>query len=51
MEYTVVIPYPWLKEGFYTVRTEMYTTKGKRMTDFEGTFWVRGSMKENDGWV
>jgi len=51
MSYSVMIPYPWLKKGYYTVRTEMFTTKGEKMTDFEGTVWVDGEVGGDDGWV
>jgi hypothetical protein len=45
----VIIPYTWLKKGYYTVRMEMYATESGRITDFEGTFWVNGKDGEGDG--
>lgn len=49
MVYSAMIPYIWLKKGDYTVRTEMYSSNGGRMTDFEGTIWVEGKQVEGDG--
>lgn len=42
MSFSLRFPTPWVKRGSYTVRTEMYATDGRRMTDFEGTVWVDG---------
>ena len=50
MFYTAILPYMWLKTGYYTVRTEMYATNSQRMTDFEGTLWVSGRDSDGDGW-
>ena len=48
MSYSVAIPYWWMEKGNYSVRTEMYTADGSRMTDFEGTVWINGEA-DNDG--
>ena len=48
MSYRVVIPYWVMEKGNYSVRTEMYTDGGARMTDFEGTVWVNGEA-DGDG--
>jgi len=42
MSYSVVIPYWWMKKGNYTVRTQMHTADGTRLTGFEGTVWING---------
>jgi len=47
MSFSLRFPAPWVKRGYYTVRTEMFATDGRRMTDFEGTVWVDGY--EGDG--
>ncbi len=50
MSYKKLIPYTWLKKGWYTVRVEMYASKeaGRaRLTGFEGSIWIEGG--EGDG--
>ena len=42
---------PWImRKAYYTVRIEMRTTEGKRMTDFEGTIWVDGTCPPKCTW-
>lgn len=50
MTYSINIPFSWLKKGEYSVRTQIFTTDGTRMTDFEGSVWVNGEANGNDGW-
>ena len=50
ISYKNIIPYTWLKKGWYTVRVEMYASQevGKsRLTGFEGSIWIEGG--EGDG--
>jgi len=52
MTYDVIIAYPYMKKGDYTVRVQMDATDGARMTDFEGTVWIGGEADDGDGgWV
>ena len=51
MSYDVIIAYPWMKKGNYTVRAQMFATDSSRMTDFEGTVWVEGGADDGDGWI
>lgn len=52
MSYKNLIPYTWLKKGWYTVRVEMYASEevGKaRMTGFEGGVWIKGGKGDGCG--
>ena len=52
MTYKNLIPYTWLRKGWYTVRVEMYASAevGKaRLTGFEASVWVEGGVGDGCG--
>lgn len=51
MSYDVIIAYPFMKKGNYTVHVQMFATNGTRITDFEGSVWINGEADgDEDGW-
>lgn len=52
MSYKNLIPYGWLKKGWYTARVELYAGEevGKaRMTGFEGGVWIEDGKGDGCG--